>query len=55
MTTVLTFITNIGTTFFETNKKLTDINSLNYEPDLEIGEGYYYKVKNTLDVKDLLG
>jgi hypothetical protein len=53
---VTTFISSIKSKFFETNRKeITTSSILNYEPDLEAGEGYYYQIlRTTLELKDAL-
>jgi hypothetical protein len=53
---VTTFISSIKSKFFEINRKeITTSSILNYEPDLEAGEGYYYKIlRTTLELEDAL-
>jgi len=51
------FISNIKSKIFDSNKRTSNISSIldNYEPDLEVGEGYYYKkLRTILELKDVL-
>lgn len=51
------FISNIKSKIFNSNKRSYNISSIldNYEPDLEAGEGYYYKkLRTILELKDVL-
>ena len=58
MSAVISFISNIRSNFFKSNKMTTILDE--YEPDLEAGEGYYYKKLrtelevNTLELNNLL-
>ena len=51
---VITFISNIRSSFFKSNKMTSILDE--YEPDLEAGEGVYYKKLRTeleLDTEEL--
>lgn len=51
------FISNTKSKIFNSNKRSYNISSIlnNYEPDLEAGEGYYYKkLRTILELKDVL-